>query len=192
MSGMARREFLKQSAAATACGPVLMTTAGRAVATVPGSTCGISVTRPLPVFIATWKFGQPVCDEALETTRQGGDMLDAIESGIRLCEADAANSSVGIGGTPNADGVVQLDAVIMAGPGHRAGSVAGLEDIAHPISVARAVMEKTDHVLLVRRRGQAVCHPARSPARQLVDGKSSSGLGEMESWPDGFGGTCPG
>ena len=79
----------------------------------------------------------------------GGPILDAVEQGIWVTESDRGNSSVGLGGIPNAAGVVQLDACIMAGPGHRAGSVAAIEGIRHPISAARRVMEKTPHVMLV-------------------------------------------
>jgi L-asparaginase/N4-(beta-N-acetylglucosaminyl)-L-asparaginase len=86
---------------------------------------------------------------ALKTVADGGSVLDAVEQAIRLVEADERNSSVGIGGIPNAEGVVQLDACIMDGPVHGAGSVAALEGILHPISVARRVMEQTSHVMLV-------------------------------------------
>ena len=79
----------------------------------------------------------------------GGALLDAVEQGIWVTESDPGNSSVGLAGIPNAAGVVQLDAAIMYGPGHRAGSVAALEGIRHPISAARRVMEQTSHVLLV-------------------------------------------
>ena len=102
-----------------------------------------------PRFVSTWKFGKPVNDAALATVQNGGSMLDAIEKGIWVAEADAKNASVGIGGIPAANGVVQLDACIMNGPDHNAGSVAGIEDILHPISVARKVMEDTIHVMLV-------------------------------------------
>ena len=78
----------------------------------------------------------------------GGSALDAVEQGVRLVES-SGNSSVGLSGKPNAAGVVQLDACIMNGPGHQAGSVAGVEGVLHPISAARLVMEKTPHVMLV-------------------------------------------
>lgn len=103
----------------------------------------------LPRFVSTWKFGQAVNDQALATVQAGGSMLDGIEKGIWVAEADAKNASVGLGGIPAANGVVQLDACIMNGPDHNAGSVGGLEDILHPISVARKIMEETKHVMLV-------------------------------------------
>ena len=102
-----------------------------------------------PLFLATWKFGQAVADKALQVARTGHTMLDAIEQGIWVAEADERNSTVGIGGTPNAIGQVELDACIMSGPGHLAGSVAAIQDFLHPISVARKVMENTPHVMLV-------------------------------------------
>jgi N4-(beta-N-acetylglucosaminyl)-L-asparaginase len=82
----------------------------------------------------------------LEETRS---ILDAIETGANVCELDPLDNSVGYGGLPNERGVVQLDASIMYGPTHRCGSVAALENIKTPCSVARLVMERTDHVMLV-------------------------------------------
>ncbi len=102
-----------------------------------------------PVIVSTWPFGKASNDEALRILTQGGSGLDAVEKGIWVTENDLSNSSVGAGGMPNAKGVVQLDACIMSGPGHRAGSVAAIEGIRHPISAARRVMEKTKHVMLV-------------------------------------------
>jgi len=106
------------------------------------------MTDQRPLFVSTWPFGKDVNDQALKTHQQGGSLLDAVEQGIWVAEADADNASVGLGGIPKAGGVVQLDACIMDGPEHRAGSVSALEDILHPISVARRVMEKTPHVML--------------------------------------------
>ncbi|MEM7784160.1 MAG: N(4)-(beta-N-acetylglucosaminyl)-L-asparaginase [Planctomycetota bacterium] len=102
-----------------------------------------------PVFVATWPFGKFACEKAFEIASTNQPMLDAIEQGIGVTESDIKNASVGIGGIPNAEGKVELDACIMAGPQHQAGSVAGIQDIAHPISVARKVMEQTPHVMLV-------------------------------------------
>jgi len=102
-----------------------------------------------PLVVSTWPFGKPANEAALKSFDEGGGLLDAVERGIHVTESDPKNSSVGLGGIPNAAGVVQLDACIMAGPGHRAGSVAALEGIVHPISAARRVMEKTPHVMLV-------------------------------------------
>lgn len=100
-------------------------------------------------FIATWSATQPAVSSSRDVMLNGGKLLDAIEQGVRVEEQNVKNASVGIGGLPNADGVVQLDACIMNGPGHQAGAVAALEDILHPISVARRVMEATKHVMLV-------------------------------------------
>ncbi len=118
----------------------------------PGKSAVIdpeSLRGQAPVVVSTWPFGKPANERALEVLKSGGSGLDAVEKGINLTEADPNNSSVGLGGIPNAEGVVQLDACIMSGPGHGAGSVASIEGIRHPISVARRVMETTPHVMLV-------------------------------------------
>ena len=109
---------------------------------------GIELQGEKPLAVSTWGYGQAANDAALAVLRQGGSALDAVEQGIWVVEANASEPSVGLGGIPNADGVVQLDACII-GSDHRAGSVAALEGILHPISVARRVMERTQHVMLV-------------------------------------------
>lgn len=101
-----------------------------------------------PVVLSTWDFGLKANEEAWKILSLGGRALDAVEQGVRFTEADPTERSVGYGGRPDRDGKVTLDACIMdefAG----IGSVAALEHIKHPISVARAVMEKTPHVMLV-------------------------------------------
>ena len=77
------------------------------------------------------------------------DALDAVIAGVNLLEDDPADHSVGLGGLPNEDGIVELDSCVMHGPTHNAGAVASLRNIKNPSKVARVVMERTDHVLLV-------------------------------------------
>ncbi|MEX0701060.1 MAG: N(4)-(beta-N-acetylglucosaminyl)-L-asparaginase [Planctomycetales bacterium] len=86
---------------------------------------------------------------ACELIRSGGDPLDAVIAGVALAEDDPEDLTVGYGGLPNEDGVVELDAAVMHGPTHRAGGVAALRGVRHPTQVAKLVMEQTDHVLLV-------------------------------------------
>ncbi len=101
-----------------------------------------------PVFASTWDFGVAANDAAVAKLAAGGTLIDAVEAGARVPEADLSNHSVGKGGYPDRDGHVTLDAVIMDDRGH-VGAVAALEDITHAVSVARAVMERTPHTFLV-------------------------------------------
>lgn len=103
--------------------------------------------KQIPVVISTWNHGLPANEAAWKILENGGWSLDAVEAGVRVPEADPEVITVGLGGIPDADGKVTLDACIMDDKG-RAGSVAFLEHIVHPISVARLVMEKTPHVML--------------------------------------------
>ncbi|MBA3828071.1 MAG: N(4)-(beta-N-acetylglucosaminyl)-L-asparaginase [Taibaiella sp.] len=100
-----------------------------------------------PVVISTWDFGKEANAAAWEVLAKGGKALDAVETGVKVPEADPDNHSVGYGGLPDRDGRVTLDACIMD-ERYRCGSVMCLEHIVHPISVARMVMEKTPHVIL--------------------------------------------
>jgi len=88
-------------------------------------------------------------EKAMEILKAGGDPLDAVIAGVNIVEDDPEDMSVGFGGLPNEDGVVELDASVMYGPNHSAGAVASLRNIKNPSKVARLVMERTDHVLLV-------------------------------------------
>lgn len=101
-----------------------------------------------PLIVSTWRQGKPANERAAEVLAAGGSRLDAVEKGINTAELDPDVMSVGYGALPNEEGVLQLDAAIMDGPGHRAGAVAALEKIPTPISVARRVLEKTTHTLL--------------------------------------------
>src|SRR5687768_599719 len=101
-----------------------------------------------PVVLSTWNFGLQANEAAWKILSGGGKALDAVEAGAKIPEGDPKETSVGLGGLPDRDGHVTLDACIMDENGN-CGSVAFLEHIVHPISVARKVMEKTPHVMLV-------------------------------------------
>ena len=101
----------------------------------------------MPLFVSTWRHGIEANETAMNVMHDGGSILDAVERGVMTAEADIQNTSVGIGGMPDRDGHVTLDACIMDSHGN-AGSVCFLQHIVHPISVARKVMEDTPHVML--------------------------------------------
>lgn len=93
--------------------------------------------------------GVRACAKARQMIEQGADTLDAVVAGVNINEDDPEDDSVGYGGLPNEDGVVELDASVMHGPTRRAGAVAALRGIRYPSRVAKLVMEQTDHVMLV-------------------------------------------
>ncbi len=101
-----------------------------------------------PLVISTWNHGLPANEATWKILSTGGSALDAVEKGVMVAEADPEETSVGYGGFPDREGNVTLDACIMNSH-NNAGSVACLKNIKHPISVARLVMEKTPHVMLV-------------------------------------------
>lgn len=101
-----------------------------------------------PVVLSTWDFGLKANEAAWKVLVSGGRALDAVETGVKVTEADPDETSVGLGGLPDRDGKVTLDACIMDELDN-CGSVACLQHIVHPVSVARMVMEKTPHVMLV-------------------------------------------
>jgi N4-(beta-N-acetylglucosaminyl)-L-asparaginase len=101
-----------------------------------------------PLVIASGN-GLAAVAKAMEIIQQGNDALDGVIAGVNINENDPNDVSVGYGGLPNEDGVVELDSAVMHGPNHMAGAVASLRNIKNPSKVARMVMERTDHVLLV-------------------------------------------
>lgn len=134
-----RRDFLKLSALSAALFSVNKSKAVNLL------TSGGPTVKP--VVLSTWNFGIQANAEAWKVLSANGRALDAVEQGVKVPEADPKERSVGLGGRPDRDGRVTLDACIMDEFAN-IGSVACLEHIVHPISVARAVMEKTPHVML--------------------------------------------
>lgn len=140
-----RRKFIKfslLSSAAVLAGKKLF-----AKAPVKDSPKNEAV-KNMPIVISTWDFGKEANAAAWKILKNGGRALDAVEAGVKVPEADPNNQSVGLGGRPDRDGRVTLDACIMD-ENSKCGSVACLEHVVHAISVARMVMEKTPHVMLV-------------------------------------------
>jgi N4-(beta-N-acetylglucosaminyl)-L-asparaginase len=105
-------------------------------------------TVPKPIVISSGN-GLVAVTKAMELIQGGASALDAVIAGVNIVEDDPNDMTVGYGGLPNEEGVVELDAAVMHGPTHRAGAVASLRNIKNPSRVARLVMERTDHVLLV-------------------------------------------
>jgi N4-(beta-N-acetylglucosaminyl)-L-asparaginase len=134
-----RRQFLKISAVTTAVFPFLKTK-------VFGKTL-FKGNGTKPIVLSTWSFGVPANAEAWRVLSSNGKALDAVEAGVKIPEGDPKVRSVGYGGLPDRDGHVTLDACIMD-ESLNCGSVAFIENIMHPISVARLVMEKTPHIML--------------------------------------------
>ena len=130
-----RRKFINQSLAATAG------------VTIVGNLQASATKQDLPVVISTWNHGVPANKEAIKVLIDGGTSLDAVEAGVRVPEADPNVMTVGYGSFPDRDGHITLDACIIDEKGN-AGSVSFLQNIMHPISVARKVMEDTPHVML--------------------------------------------
>jgi len=150
-----RREFVVTGAAAGLAAAL----PGRLLAQAPTMMAPGSV-RPVVVASANGhRFkngGAATCvEKAFAMITQGSDVLDALIAGVNVVELDPEDTSVGYGGLPNADGVVQLDASCMHGTTRRAGAVACLEGVRTPSLVAKAVMDTTDHHLLVGRDAQA-------------------------------------
>lgn len=122
--------------------------AAGSLATVAASAVSAQAGRPPAVMVSTWDFGARANADGWAVRQAGGSALDMVEAGGRNAEADEGNSSVGLGGLPDRDGRVTLDACIMDWAGG-IGAVCALEDVVHAVSVARAVMEKTPHAILV-------------------------------------------
>ncbi|MCX6134239.1 MAG: N(4)-(beta-N-acetylglucosaminyl)-L-asparaginase [Ignavibacteriales bacterium] len=141
---MKRRTFIKTASLASAATLISHEAPSGMPAAISHTTGGAKGS----VILSTWDFGKAVPETAYRTLMNGGTLIDAVEKAVMIPEADPKVTSVGYGGYPDRDGRVTLDACIMDGNGN-CGSVMCLEHIMHPVSVARLVMEKTQHVVLV-------------------------------------------
>jgi N4-(beta-N-acetylglucosaminyl)-L-asparaginase len=148
-----RRELMASAAAAAAAG-FMMNSEASAAADKQQAPRG-----PGGPLVISSENGVNACKRAMELLQAGGDPVDAVVAGVNLVEDDPNDHSVGYGGLPNEDGIVELDACVMHGPTHKAGAVAALQNIRNPSSVARLVMQRTDHVLLV---GAGALHFAKA------------------------------
>ncbi len=150
---VSRRDFLGTAASTAAGAALARPAAAMPWITVAERTPPAAAARAVVVGSANGHdadaSGKRGIQVAYDLLARGGDPLDAVIAGVNVVELNPEDQSVGLGGLPNEDGVVQLDASCMHGPTKRAGAVACLERIATPSLVARAVMDHTDHVLLV-------------------------------------------
>src|SRR5712692_11221555 len=148
-----RRDFVRTTAAGVAAAAAPRAVFGQAPAVKPSSV------KPVVISSANGnKFkngGTQTCvEKAFQMITGGSDVLDALIAGVNIVELDPLDDSVGYGGLPNAEGVVQLDSSCMHGPKRRAGAVASLEGVRTPSLVAKAVLDYTDHHLLVGKGAQ--------------------------------------
>ncbi len=149
-----RRKFIKGTALAGLSAPLL----GSEALSSQQSPKPIGQARPVVISSANvnkgpdgsiFNGGIDCVSKAMEILKRGGDTLDAVVAGVNIVESDPRDNSVGYGGLPNAEGDVELDSCCMHGPSRRAGSVASIRHIKNPASVAKLVLERTDHIMLV-------------------------------------------
>ena len=131
-----------------------------------------------PAMVSTWNHGMLANDAGFATLREGGNALDMIEAGARLVESDAEGLSVGVGGLPDRDGHVTLDDCIMDHTGN-AGSVCFVQDVEHPLSLARHVMENTPHVMLSGEGAEQYARELGMPRKEL---RTEKAMMAWEKW----------
>lgn len=160
-------------------GFIQLTSLGLPILASSHVACATPPKERKPIVVATWDSGVEVAENAWQKiTSENGNALDAVESGARYIE-DEISCCVGLGGNPDRDGIVTLDACIMDHQ-YKCGGVAGLERIQHPITVARQVMENTPHVFLV---GQGAQQFALQQGHPFESGKlSESAQKTYDDW----------
>ena len=137
-----RRKFIKQSLLSTTL--LIPGSSALSKSKLNSRTAGIG---NKPLFVSTWEHGLAANEKAWEVLSETDSILDAVEEGVKVTEADMSSRTVGIYGYPDREGIVTLDASIMSGDGE-CGSVCFVRQVKHPITLARKVMEKTPHVML--------------------------------------------
>jgi N4-(beta-N-acetylglucosaminyl)-L-asparaginase len=171
-----RRTFLKQA----------VTTALAASALpLQKVTRAFAQTAMKPIVIASAN-GMQAIVKAMDMLQHDADALDAVIAGVNIVEDDPNDTSVGYGGLPNEEGVVELDAAVMHGPTHRAGAVASLRNIKNASTVARLVMERTDHVLLV---GEGALRFAKAHGFKEEDLLTDASRAEWLKWKENLSNT---
>ncbi len=191
---MQRRSFLQGAAITGLSAPLLAPETSAAEPQRPA----LGQARPVVISSAnsnkgadgsTFDSGLECVNKAMSLLKAGGDTLDAVVAGVNVVEDDPRDDSVGYGGLPNEDGEVELDACVMHGPTNRAGAVASLKYIKNPSKVARLILQRTDHILLVGEGALrfAVKHGFKKedlltePAR-LAWLKWREGLNDIDAW----------
>jgi N4-(beta-N-acetylglucosaminyl)-L-asparaginase len=167
-----RRTFLKIASLSSLA--VMSKTFSQSFTPISGS----KIIDQKPVVISTWRHGMSANAEAWKVLEYGGKALDAVEKGVMVVESDPNNQSVGLGGLPDRDGFVTLDACIMD-ENNRCGAVAFLQDIENPIAVARKVMDETPHVLLV---GEGALQFAKEKGFKTVNLLTDKSKKAWEAW----------
>jgi N4-(beta-N-acetylglucosaminyl)-L-asparaginase len=165
-----RRNFLKLSAIGSALGLSLSSIK---------SVSALGSKRPKgPIVVSTWEHGLPANEAAWEVLNKNGRAIDAVEKGVRVPEADPKVRTVGLGGYPDSSGKVTLDACIMD-ENMNCGSVAYLQNIKHPISVARKIMDNTPHVMLVGEGAQQFAKEQGFVEEDLLTAESKA---DWQNW----------
>ncbi|NQZ45689.1 MAG: N(4)-(beta-N-acetylglucosaminyl)-L-asparaginase [Flavobacteriaceae bacterium] len=173
---MQRRTFLKNSGLSAAA--IVSTPLVNSCKNDAAPVADTSAKSPVkPIVVCTWDF-KNASAKAWEILDSGGSSLDAVEQGVRVEEADVTNETVGKGGRPDRDGNVTLDACIMDKDGN-CGSVVYLQNIAHPISVARKVMEETPHIILAGKGAEQFAYEQGFEKEELL---TDSTRRQYEEW----------
>lgn len=179
---MSRRKFIKNSVLGTA--GIIAIQSNVRCETDPSKSLELKVENSAkvdkPIVVSTWRHGMEANDAAWNILKEGGKALDAVEKGVMVPESDPDNRSVGLGGLPDRDGNVTLDACIMNHE-QECGAVACITDIEHPISVARKVMEETPHVMLVGKGAYDFAIEKGFPHKNLLTPEAEA---EWKKWKE--------